>query len=278
MKKIKLAINNLLHSVGYSIIKTIDTKQFLGLDNDDQSEYEEIIKLPGCLGSDAFKLFKNLSELNYKTIDKALEIGVFCGRSLLGIALAFPNAKVVGVDPFFEDFSDSPAFENEAAYLRNKSGNTTKKQRIEKIWLIADRLPKTKGRIRLEECTQDAFITKNTEKFDLVHIDGEHSYKAVFDIIDQFNNVLSPDSLVIVDDMPSPAFPEISEAVYAHPNYNKNLFPIFYGFNKAVFIYSPSNKEVLFDIKNKLYNSYNSNIYTTRKMHDGSIMTIKKIT
>lgn len=276
LKKIKLVINKIFATTGYSITKTKNNKEFLDFNKEEQFEYDTIKKLHGCLGSDAFKLFKNLSKLKDKDVNKALEIGVFCGRSLLGIAFAFKTTEITGVDPFFENFSDSTALENEAMYLQNKSGNTTKKQRIENIWLVAGRFPELKKRLKLKQYTQEIFLTKNTEKFNLIHIDGEHSYKAVFDIINQFKNILSSDSLVIIDDMPNPGFPEISEAVYVHPDYNKNIFPVFYGFNKSVFVYSPVNKHTLSDLKNKLYNLYNSKIYTTRIMHDGSIMADRK--
>ena len=274
MNKIKKIINQMFNVLGYSINKVKKTQKLPNFSENDLYEYKILAELPGCLGPDAFALFKNLSKLDDLKIDTILEIGVFCGRSLLGLACAFKKAEVTGVDPFFNDFHNSPAFYDEAEYLKSKAGLATREQRIEKIWLVADKFKSFRGRIKLEAVTQESFLAKNNKKFNLIHVDGEHSFKAVDDVLDALDNILQPNALIVIDDLPSPGFPEIAEAVYTHKKFKQKFFPLVYGCNKGVFIYQPDNTTKLKNIKQQLLEILKKTSTIRIQTHDESILII----
>jgi len=279
MTKIKLLLNKILSYCGYLIIKKNKPKDSDNLSPCEFDEWEIITKLPGHIGANAFRLFKVLSEILDKKDGTALEIGVFCGRSLLALSYAFPESKIVGIDPFYENLSNSPSDDKqEGDRLKNKSGQQTREQRIDNFNKISSINNRNK-KIELKFLTQKQFLDgKIMEKFLLVHIDGEHTFKAVVDFLDEAEKVLKENALIIVDDFFNAGYPGISEAVYTHKNYKKTIFPIFYGFNKAVFIYKPSTRENVEILINKLISKYNNKKEYSKKINsnDGSITIQEK--
>ena len=114
---------------------------------DNITENVEIIsQLPGFLDIEAYNLFYLLGKINvsYKNI---LEIGVFCGRSLAALGCIFPAARIIGVDPFYENFRKSPAYKDEANYLSNASNKQKPEERINNLWKIISLLDKRISRL-----------------------------------------------------------------------------------------------------------------------------------
>lgn len=239
-------------------------------------EFEFISTLPGFLDRDAYGLFCNLGRFYQKKSPAILEIGIFCGKSFLALGLAFSSpGRVVGVDPFYENFTDSPALEDEGEYLEEAAHHLSKKDRLDlldKTLSASNKYrPGLEKRFDVLQMTQDEFFAKRPDKFDIVHIDGEHTFQAVFDFFNDAHEVLRLGAIVIVDDFLNPGFPGISEAVHTHPIYLKHLLvPVFYGFNKAVFIYKPSGKQAD-DLLQKLMKTYRAQRRAVRPLGDGSV-------
>lgn len=241
--KIKQNIAKVLRVLGYEITK-IKTPPFK--EGQVYNEYKKILVVPGFFSFEAFKLFselKKISAQNEKTSKLGvLEIGVYCGMSLLGIGLIYKKIKVIGVDPFYETFEGSPTFNEEAKYLANKSKNQGGNTRLNILLKTISDL-KLSESISVKKMTQESFLEGETlTKNQLVYLDGEHTYKSIKYFLDKIDLVLSSDGFLVLDDFFNQSFPGISEAIHTHNIYKKDLFPAFYGFNKAVFVYKPTEK------------------------------------
>ncbi len=279
IKKIIKKIISLPIIFGYEVIirkhkSVVDKKYSYEISGD----FKILKTIKGMLDTEGLQLFQFISKLTPANNEPVLEVGVFCGRSLLALGCAFKKSQIVGVDPFFKDFYDSPAFNDEARYLSIVSGGLARKERIDIIYKTAEILDKKnntnlKNRLKLEEKTQEQFLNSRdrSHKYKVVHIDGEHTYDAVTEIIDSFDDLLYESSFVIVDDILNPGFPGIAEAVFRHPIFKKNLFPLFYGFNKGVFIFKPPSMDFIKETVHTLLKLYPDNLYDKRNLHDGSI-------
>jgi hypothetical protein len=128
----------MIEKSGYKIIRNSKRKF------DFDPEFEKFMSLPGFLSVNAFRLFSCLNRFlaNEKELQSlpVLEIGIYCGRSLVALSYLFKTVKVVGMDPFYESFFDSPAFPEEAQYLASRSLNSLSSTRIGSIKLLANKL------------------------------------------------------------------------------------------------------------------------------------------
>lgn len=247
----KQLTNNIIKKTGYRVekISNIELKT--------DSDFQKIQDIPGFLSQNAFHLFSTLSEItncNTKlTNQNVLEVGVYCGRSLLALGLLNRRNKVVGVDPFYNSFYNSPAYPEEAKYMADKSLNTDANTRIDilKSKISALSLENT-VELRIE--TQESFIEHaKSGKYKLAYVDGEHSYKSISFFLNNMDKLLVKDSLLVIDDILSAGYPGISEALHRHKSFKKTLIPICYAFNKGVFIYKPTINNLNYAI-NKIRN------------------------
>lgn len=119
-----------------------------------------------------FEFFKNvlsMSQANY------LEIGVFNGDSLQGLARAYPNRAIYGVDPFIEDGNT----EHTTGVKRNESMPVQKANTLNNIQGYTN--------IKLYEQTSRAFSDALSDalvkELDIgyVLIDGSHHYEDVIE-------------------------------------------------------------------------------------------------
>ncbi len=245
-----------------------------------ETDFATIQELHGFFTFEALKLFHAIAAVNPRKISSVLEIGVFCGRSLLGLASAFREAEVVGVDPFFSDFCQNQTNPDEAAALLQRSNNLLPDQRKTMFTRVVKKFEeenKIPLHIRLVELTQNDFFNKRNknEKFQLIHIDAEHSYEAVQDCLDELESLLVPDSWIVVDDVLNPHFPEISEAIHTHRSYKEQIWPVFYGFNKAVYLYNPTQDTLVSQYASRLRGLYSDNSYGINVLHDHSLYVYK---
>lgn len=211
-----------------------------------QRRYGHLEALVGFLDADAFRLFCMLGSLSPSEAAPVLEVGVFCGRSLAGLALAFPDAPAVGVDPMFEAFDNEHALEGEGAFLTRAAGGATPEERLATLRRVLEALSADgdaglSERVTVERVTQAQFLADPTDDavFQAVHLDGEHTYAAVEEAMNHLPVLLIEGGWLIMDDFSNPGFPEIAEAIHRHPSFRNELIPAVYGFNKGVFLYRP---------------------------------------
>src|SRR3989304_1747810 len=96
-----------------------------------EKEFDFISQLPGFLNIDVYGLFQKLGRFYPRKNPAILEIGIFCGKSFLALGLAFKNPSIiVGVDPFYDDFKNSPALEDEGEYLEEASRHLSREERL----------------------------------------------------------------------------------------------------------------------------------------------------
>lgn len=246
--------------------------------------FSDIQTLPGFLDYEGYNLFLNLNNSNINLNPEfGLEIGVFCGRSLLGIAAAFPHSYVTGVDPFYNDFKNSPAFENEATNLEFISNYMSSEARKNLLKTTIEKLDSKyslnlTSRVRLVELTQEKFFLSHDfrERYHFAHIDGEHTFSAVKNFLDAMDKILMPDALLIFDDMLHSNFPDIAEAIYTHDQYRKSFWPICFGFNKGVYLFNPQHVENIKLLKLHVKKCYSDQHYDIMNLHDDSFVIVKK--
>lgn len=116
-----------------------------------------------------------------KDIKRALEIGSFEGMSAIWLLDYVPGLKVTCVDTFCPGFDDVTG-EYEQRFDRN-------------VEEYGNRVTKIKGR------SQDVLKTfSKRSKFDLIYIDGHHSYEAVKEDIALTWPLLKKGGMLIFDD------------------------------------------------------------------------------
>ncbi len=126
-----------------------------------------------------------------------LEIGVWKGAWSFSILGNFGFSEGVGVDPY-------PGFES-----------------IEKNLMHDVIKYGFQDRFKLYESTEELIKEKNPNlKFDLIHIDGEHSQKAIERDLKVASTVLTDSGVVIVDDYRHQHFPGIAAGVFNFLNSN----------------------------------------------------------
>ncbi len=278
----KKLVNLILNRAGYQISRKQAQNHAAStnshISNDVIYEYSLVSNTPGFLDQEAYNFFCTLADIFPLNKKDLLEIGVFCGRSLIGLALAFKqSSSVVGVDPFYANFDDSSAYEDETELLSRAANYSSREIRLEmlhgKIEEIRAYNSDIAERIILEETTQEEFVVRSSSKaYHLVHIDGEHTYTAVKHFLDHASKILARDSWIIVDDFLNPGFPGISEAMHVHDEYKNSIFPVCYGFNKALFAYRPSDPARVAKAQNEIVAAYSNDRYLLRTQEDGSTM------
>ncbi len=71
-----------------------------------------------------------------------------------------------------------------------------------------------------------------------IHIDGAHSLEGVKCDLEISEKVLQPDGVIVLDDMYSPTYPQITEGVYEYLAHHSELKLFLVGLNKGLICYS----------------------------------------
>ena len=80
----------------------------------------------------------------------------------------------------------------------------------------------------------DPLMVDGFERFRWIHIDGEHSARAVINDLTIANSLLADGGIVCVDDYFNWLYPQVTEAVNRHVRENPDQFALFLcGYNKA---------------------------------------------
>jgi hypothetical protein len=184
--------------------------------------------LEGCLFSEhlsnkitdfglenAINISNILHNINNQNIINILEIGFNAGFSSLLMLYSNPNVHITCVDicdhkytiPCYNWIYEK--FKNRITFIKGNS----------------------------EEVLPD-LVNKN-KKYDLIHIDGGHSYKTFFHDVQNSIKLLNKESLVIIDDYD-----------FQYINFIWNLFVDYYKMIK-ISLYKETNKQSIYQFKNK---------------------------
>lgn len=240
--------------------------------------FRHLERLPGFLDVDAFRLFCILGGLNSEISAHVVEIGVFCGRSLTGLALAFPEARVVGVDPMFDDFDNEYALEGEGAFLAEVANGATPDDRLKTLRRVLHDLESDGedglvNRVSVSRVTQTTFLAEleGPATNQVVHLDGEHTYAAVEEALDHLPALLVGGGWLIVDDFSNPGFPEIAEAIHRHASFRADLSPAVFGFNKGIFLFRADAERRRASLE-RIEREWKSLDYVVRRLGDGALV------
>ena len=158
--------------------------------------------------------WKKVIKNNFKKFSY-LEIGSFEGSSALFVLKNFITTKLYCVDSWNDKYE----------YKR-----------------FIFNLKKFKGRYKFFKRTSDNFFSKNSEKFDLIYVDGSHTKSQVFKDIKNSWKILNIGGLIICDDF-------FYGDIYKEVNNNIPIQAInkFYGENKSkIKVMCVNNNQIFF--------------------------------
>ena len=179
-------------------------------------------KVNGWFSPDAMRIIKSLSDIqtNNNIQSDILEIGIYQGKSAIFLSMLLTeNERLHVVDIFKKDdlyygLNDREIFEKNI----NQYCDTNR----------IDIFPLSSSEFFKIDYDNYVYLYR------LIHIDGSHEKKDVIDDLYQSSDILSPQGLIILDDLFNPQHPGVMEGFmeYAlqHPCY-----PFIIGHNKLIF-------------------------------------------
>lgn len=155
-----------------------------------------------CTLTKAEKLYALASE---PSCHLAVEIGVFGGKSLFPVALAFKDKAegcIYGVEPWDNDVAtESSSDANDAAWWRTVDLNAIKAHFFDRLTALG-----LSEHVRILEIPSDValrvFDTRRYQgRIDVVHIDGNHSVaQSVYDVA-LWHALVRPGGHIVLDDI-----------------------------------------------------------------------------
>lgn len=122
---------------------------------------------------------------------KILEFGVWKGGWIFTFLANSPESIAVGVDPY-----------PDLARIRSQFLDTAENLGfLERIKLFS-------AFSEMRESASEALI------FDLIHVDGEHTEDATFQDLNNAKSILSPDGIIIADDLFYSDYPGVASAIF----------------------------------------------------------------
>lgn len=189
-------------------------------------KYGNVRKISGWLGWVDYEIFKDLVAFQSEFSQTAIsEIGVHHGKSFIPLAGFSRDRKLYAID-IFEDQEkniDGSGMGDKRAFLDNLS-----------------RFAIDAGRLTIDQRMSTAVTAADIEnavgRVGLFHIDGGHHYDAVLSDIRLAIEVSVEESIIVLDDVFRPEWPEVSIAAFGSRDLIENEFvPFAIGFNKTYF-------------------------------------------
>ena len=226
LREIKTIIFHLRNTNLKMLLKFLTSRiyEIFFLDNHEENEFVNFVK------NKKLKFSKNwfLSNINIfkkylrNNPNNILEIGTYEGLLAIWFSKNFPKSKVYAVDPLIQDLS-------------------TQKERVETEQI--DNLNINLGIIQreniiFEKKTSDSFFLNNKLLFDIIYIDGLHTYEACSkDLLNSFK-FLNVEGYIMIDDVRLDVYPNKLNVINAIKNfvdsYNNYIDIIFFGWNVMI--------------------------------------------
>lgn len=194
------------------------------LNNHEENEFGDFVK------NKKLKFSKNwfLSNLNIfkkylrNNPNNILEIGTYEGLVAIWFSKNFPKSKVYAVDPLIQDLStQKERVETEQINNLNINLDIIKRENI-----------------IFEKKTSDSFFLNNKLLFDIIYIDGLHTYEACSkDLLNSFK-FLNVEGYIMIDDVRLDVYPDKLNVINAIKNfvdsYNNYIDIIYFSWNVII--------------------------------------------
>lgn len=137
-----------------------------------------------------------------------LEVGVAWGYHAEHILLNLPGIVYTGIDPYFSGYDENDAFPIFVAQLFRDNQQSSMDRLYQAVKMeLNEKFP---GRATLVREKSIDWIEKQTDKFDVIFLDGDHTYETVKRELSGFWNKVNEGGVLAGDDYD---WPEVKEAV-----------------------------------------------------------------
>ena len=154
-----------------------------------------------------------------KTIEncKVLEIGVAQGNTMVSLLECNPSLTYLGIDPWYWSIELTRA-PHGLKQLKSQDDIDT--------WYygVLDKLKIYKNRGSVIRGFSKDIIPDIKEKFDVIHIDGDHTYEGCKWDLDNIKSLLKSDGVVVVDDVRT--WPDVHQAWQEFKKENESIIVI----------------------------------------------------
>jgi predicted O-methyltransferase YrrM len=135
--------------------------------------------------------------------ESILEIGVAWGYHSEHLLMKMPNVKYVGIDPYLAAYDKEDAFPKFVAELFNSNEQDSMNRLHTAVKSYLEEIAPERVRIVREKSLR--FAENCNEKFDLIFLDGDHTYSNVLQELRVFWNLCEKGGIMCGDDYDWPA-------------------------------------------------------------------------
>jgi len=145
-----------------------------------------------------------------------LEVGVAWGYHAQHLLLNLPKIAYTGIDPYLSGYDKNDAFPRYVAQLFKDDEQSSMDRLYEAVKLeLNEKFP---GRAKLVREKSTDWMEKESDKFDVIFLDGDHSFETVRKELTGFWTKVNGGGVLAGDDYD---WPEVKKAVDEFANENK---------------------------------------------------------